>query len=949
MGVRSAAAVALLAVALLGFTVAIPQDAHLGLGQPLEDFFGGGVNVGVEGLVGGHDPDLGRLLKDLRDKRIDPALLANLDPKSLADALEHLTPEQLKELGLDRDAALAQAALLRDPNLGPAAYALILAGLAAKGLGILAEDGNGTLVIDRDHDGKLSQGDVRAGSASFTPSNDDGLDDQARSDLAAYQAAGGLGLDRPATATNRNNATAATAPLGVPGYPSDRATGPYSPVCVQAHSLQLTCHLRTFVQSAVRAENDYTLFLLDAGRTSIPLETKATGPQASTEVTVLLDAKLWTPIPALTPNDHLVGLQGPPIQLARDGNGMVWARAAKAGPATLDLTWAVDAAYYDLAVPADASFGDVPEAMRPALDARMQALGVRVAEVAGAQQQTYAGTIGTLVGFFRGFQGGALPTRAEVTDDVLASAQSRIGCARQRAEAFTLAAQALGIPAHLVVNEAHAFSEVYVPRFGWRMADLGGCGAYQVAPRPSFTELRVQQDLPYAGHDAPQSEPDPGAAPAATAIAITQSPSSLKRGSDFALAGQATAGPDQVPAGIPITFTYNRTKATPGTAFCATVTQTGGRFQAVCRLAADTPSGNLQLVARLAPTVLAGKPAAASWSDPPFTVQKATALAVAGPLVVRATDEDGLPLAGRLLHLDGAGGDGARALLATDASGFVRLPFPGTVRFDGDDAHEPAALDVATRPLATAKAAWPLAASPSPASPASRVEPLAAAPPVLAVASASQAATVLGLILVLLLLLGFGAVLLAQAVQRRRALRDRFLPPPLPCKVRIVRPELPGRTPRVVDPEADGDVTVRVPGNGPWRVQDGDGAPLDAKLVGRFLTFRAGQLPPGAHRLRFLAKGQEEPIELPLTVLPLRRALDGATRDLMSRLGQPTRGPVPLAALEEGLRSGRAWPEDANVVRRCAEAALYDGLGCTRERFNGYFLALDAAQARRPA
>ncbi|MFO1535725.1 MAG: hypothetical protein ABR586_08680, partial [Thermoplasmatota archaeon] len=197
-------------------------------------------------------------------------------------------------------------------------------------------------------------------------------------------------------------------------------------------------------------------------------------------------------------------------------------------------------------------------------------------------------------------------------------------------------------------------------------------------------------------------------------IDITESPTALRRNSQFTIAGTVTSPAGPVPAGIPVTFTYNRTKASPGTAFCAGQTTTGG-YKATCQLGPDTPGGSLQLVARLAPATVDGRPSDPSYSDPPFTLQKATRRAVEGPArtaadvplayVARLLDEDGLPVPYVLvsLRLD----DGPARSLATDRDGRALFPLQAgqgdhtlTARFAGDDGHDPAdgTLDIAATP-----------------------------------------------------------------------------------------------------------------------------------------------------------------------------------------------------------------------------------------------------------
>jgi hypothetical protein len=93
-----------------------------------------------------------------------------------------------------------------------------------------------------------------------------------------------------------------------------------------------------------------------------------------------------------------------------------------------------------------------------------------------------------MVSYFRAFTPSEDPPKGH--DDVyLDLALSQKGVCRHRAFAFLVTALGLGIPARMVVNEAHAWVEVQGDRF-WRRIDLGGAaGAIEekaAGARPSY-------------------------------------------------------------------------------------------------------------------------------------------------------------------------------------------------------------------------------------------------------------------------------------------------------------------------------------------------------------------------------------------------------------------------------------------------------------------------------
>jgi hypothetical protein len=94
-----------------------------------------------------------------------------------------------------------------------------------------------------------------------------------------------------------------------------------------------------------------------------------------------------------------------------------------------------------------------------------------------------------MVAYFRAFVDSDKPLDAskDVYTDL---AMSQKGVCRHRAYAFTITALALGIPTRMVMNEAHAWVEVFDGRL-WRRIDLGGAG------RMLSEEANIAE--PYAG------------------------------------------------------------------------------------------------------------------------------------------------------------------------------------------------------------------------------------------------------------------------------------------------------------------------------------------------------------------------------------------------------------------------------------------------------------------
>src|SRR5690606_14975587 len=83
-----------------------------------------------------------------------------------------------------------------------------------------------------------------------------------------------------------------------------------------------------------------------------------------------------------------------------------------------------------------------------------------------------AATLDVLVDHFREFRPKAFePSQGGLYWDLTVN---QAGVCRHRSFAFVVTALSLGIPARFVSNEAHAFTEVWVPESGWIRIDLGG-------------------------------------------------------------------------------------------------------------------------------------------------------------------------------------------------------------------------------------------------------------------------------------------------------------------------------------------------------------------------------------------------------------------------------------------------------------------------------------------
>jgi transglutaminase-like putative cysteine protease len=128
------------------------------------------------------------------------------------------------------------------------------------------------------------------------------------------------------------------------------------------------------------------------------------------------------------------------------------------------------------------AWSDLPPVSPLPENVARDAAEVRAAlRVSRAQRPRQA--IARLVQYFRGFADSQESPRGR-RSVYLDIALSKKGVCRHRAFAFLVTAQSLGIPTRLVLNEAHAWVEIY-DGAGWRRIDLGGAGHMSVPPSDS--------------------------------------------------------------------------------------------------------------------------------------------------------------------------------------------------------------------------------------------------------------------------------------------------------------------------------------------------------------------------------------------------------------------------------------------------------------------------------
>lgn len=184
------------------------------------------------------------------------------------------------------------------------------------------------------------------------------------------------------------------------------------------------------------------------------------------------------PLPSVAPEARILSLSSEPsvpLRIDRDGADNFYVTAMSEPPKPrVKVVFLTDAprTYFAAEVP-DVSADALAEEA-PAMPRSVRKRALRFARSLGLEPgDSLRLILAELTRHFRSFRESASPP--EDTGDVyLDLARSRKGVCRHRAYAFVITAQALGVPARFVQNEAHSWVETRLPGLGWMRIDLGG-------------------------------------------------------------------------------------------------------------------------------------------------------------------------------------------------------------------------------------------------------------------------------------------------------------------------------------------------------------------------------------------------------------------------------------------------------------------------------------------
>ncbi len=193
------------------------------------------------------------------------------------------------------------------------------------------------------------------------------------------------------------------------------------------------------------------------------------------DFTVQLAADQPVRIPTVGPDSRVLKLHVEPddqVSLLRDGADNWFARSKKRQSVRMVMEVAIKRATFGSPF-ANVGWEELARFVPSGVPASQDAAAERVfAAIGVSRSQRPRAAVDRMVEYFRAFVPSEDPPRSE-GDIYLDLALSKKGVCRHRAFAFLVTALHLGLPTRMVVNEAHAWVEVFDASL-WHRIDLGG-------------------------------------------------------------------------------------------------------------------------------------------------------------------------------------------------------------------------------------------------------------------------------------------------------------------------------------------------------------------------------------------------------------------------------------------------------------------------------------------
>lgn len=537
-------------------------------------------------------------------------------------------------------------------------------------------DGDGIPnILDEDSDGDgVSDGQELADGTdpADRDTDDDGLSDEQESYVGTDPLnpdSDGDGIidgsdDQPNTPEGEGDLTFGPAEEGAGGDPTGGGEGGASPTAQPSRDGsggEVTCYA-VFDPALISSKRyvaydaiteDYTAYIYDS--TLYPLELSDTIYDNVFVGTIPLEqlTNEPIPIPSVAPKANIISYFLSEIWLTaafyKDGADNYYVKSATSNnwyqETTLTFTTSADSSYYTFDVPEDLTLDDIPTSVKHTPTAAVLSKATLIIDELGLTGETNLKTIiYTLYEYFSAFTEGDIPSEEEEPDIYLAMARAKHGACYVRSFAFFITANSIGLPTRLVVNECHAFVEIYIPTNGWTRLDLGGLGTCHVCnpegydPFTNTTQPDGNQTQP---GDENETEPLTDLLP--TTIAISQMSSSAHKEGFFTVEGYVK---DQNEVGISeinVEIFVNKTKDATGLEAGVGQTTTGGYFFIQCTVPDEAMTGTNHIVAH----ALKNDTYDESWSDPTIDIYSNTTIRF--NMVQSIGIGDGLDIIGSLL------------------------------------------------------------------------------------------------------------------------------------------------------------------------------------------------------------------------------------------------------------------------------------------------------------
>jgi transglutaminase-like putative cysteine protease len=324
----------------------------------------------------------------------------------------------------------------------------------------------------------------------------------------------------------------------------------------------ITPHKRNRAFDAVNEETN--LFVKNPKLQPIPVIGNTTDPERDLfygALDLTLIAGQAQPLPSVSPESRILSYKTSPktsLSFYKDSADNFYVSSEE--NTSVRLVFLTDAPkdYFNGAFP-EATLDDIPTSLIPYVPPQITRRAKKVLAVIGIDEKetNYQRILEPMIQYFNSFNADTFKPRPD-GDLYLALSISKKGVCRHRAYAFTVTAQAMGIPARYVFNDAHAWVEVYVPKLGWRRIDLGGASAgLDVSGARGKPIYQPEKKDPLESLRSPSAEATASNRPFGGAGGFDRS-TGTRPGPDSGGFGGATAGDDST-----LTDTTNSGSATP--------------------------------------------------------------------------------------------------------------------------------------------------------------------------------------------------------------------------------------------------------------------------------------------------------------------------------------------------------------------------------------------------